>query len=646
MSSAHLRGVLLLVCLGHLAAAPGCLLTTSQPADGGAPDAPIAAPPDVPGADRPVAVSDGAPDQVAADPGAPFDTGGDVSTADAGPADTAPGLDGAPADLADQVVSVDLSPGQVLEQVAAVRASLGQVQLRVEGVWVTYLLPQAGADPASDPAGFFVQAEDLATSGAAGDTARASSPALFLAVDPAHLSPLPRVGDRVAFTVLETGQVRGQKRVLALSEYVRLEGAMPGTPEGLTEDVSRAADLVSQLDARESRLISLTGTVRGPFLSAGSGFIAAPLDTAALSGAPGLQLRVPVDLAPQVGAEGCRVTLTATPLWRQGRVAQAAAWNTADIVTSDCPPPRVVSAEASAPDQVLIRFSAPLDRGTVLATGEQFTFTGGLAALDAQVPLSAPDSVVISTSSQSPGADYQVTVAGSVQARGVGVDPAAATATFAAYVPRAQLVLNEVNPNIATGADLIELRAVTAGPVEGVTIEQDLSADGTPVTVLATLPRLQVQIGDLIVIHLRPGRSGGAVIAESGDPGECTDPACYPGAWDVPGNDVGITFGDRVLFVRDLDGGWQDAVAFSRGQLTCSDAFLAQVGILQSGFWLPDSCGGHTCSCDPPTVLDLTVDWSGAGNAPGGASLQRTSNEGGATPSDWSLGPETFGRPN
>src|SRR5262249_11553362 len=65
---------------------------------------------------------------------------------------------------------------------------------------------------------------------------------------------------------------------------------------------------------------------------------------------------------------------------------------------------------------------------------------------------------------------------------------------------KASLVINEVNPNIGSSHDLIELLVTTNGYTSGYTVEQGISS----VIVLATLPTIDAAANDLILVHLSP----------------------------------------------------------------------------------------------------------------------------------------------
>ena len=133
-------------------------------------------------------------------------------------------------------------------QITAVRTTpVGPAALRVDGAVVTYVVAATlrtdGTVSPTDPAGFFVQAER-------------TGPALFVAVDPATLTPAPAPGDRVGFTVTRISSPTPATHWAAeIGGYVRTAtGASLGA---LLQDVSGAGDLVSGLLSYEHELVTL-----------------------------------------------------------------------------------------------------------------------------------------------------------------------------------------------------------------------------------------------------------------------------------------------------------------------------------------------------------------------------------------------------
>lgn len=201
------------------------------------------------------------------------------------------------------------------------------------------------------------------------------------------------------------------------------------------------------------------------------------------------------------------------------------------------------------------------------------------------------------------------------------------------------LKINEVNPNITSSLDLIELRAAVGGATAGITLEQDI----TTKVVLATLPAITVATGDLIVVHLTPPAG---VTDETASKATCVNAACYAGAWDVRGGTTGITYSGRLLVVRAPNSTILDGVAFYRMGTTSPAGYPAELMALQgAGAWLPANCGGNPCN----TVLlaeSISADWNGTGTAATGASVARKGNADTDKAADWGVGVHSFGLTN
>ena len=301
-------------------------------------------------------------------------------------------------------------------------------------------------------------------------------------------------------------------------------------------------------------------------------------------------------------------------------------------------PPQVSGATATAATIVAVTFDAQINSATVQANGAQFAI-GGLAVSAASAN---GNTVTLTTTSQSPGAAYTVTVANSVQdVDGLGVDPAHNSANFTGFTPPLNLRLNEVAPNITSSADLVELRVMAGGSVGGMTLQQDMS----PPTVLATLPAATVATGDLIVIHLNPPVD---VTSETTSKTQCVSAGCYPGAWDMAGGTTGITFSSRVLTIRAADSAITDGAAFARPDATQPVAFPTNLQALQAAsHWLPADCSGAPCTfVSVPTAIEVSANWTGASSSNGSTSIGRTSNGDTDQNSDWAVGSSTFGALN
>ncbi len=306
-------------------------------------------------------------------------------------ADAAPGTPDADVPLPDADLGPDAMP--IDHGLATARASKdGKVDVAINQVFVTYLKPNVG----NDPAGFFVQADT-------------TGPALFVAVDPATLTTPVTAGDEVSFTITEMGTTGALRQATAISTDIIHSSANDIT--GLVQDVSAEATLVSALDDFEAELVTAQMTVTGAAAGAGTGFQALTVDTAGVVGSTDLRLRLPVTMQDSIGlVPTCTVSLAATPLWRFASAAQLSALDVAEL-TADCPAPVPVDATAITETELTIEFDRGIDPASIVADGSQFTFDNGLVAsaavLDGRI-------VTITTGTMLEGQDYIATVADTV----------------------------------------------------------------------------------------------------------------------------------------------------------------------------------------------------------------------------------------
>lgn len=330
-------------------------------------------------------------------------------------------------------------------------------------------------------------------------------------------------------------------------------------------------------------------------------------------------LRMPTALAEQLNlSQGCQFTLKAGPMGRFNASAQPSAYFASDLTIPSCPAPKPVGVLTASLTQLTLTFDRILDPESVTNAAEQFTFNGGLSATAAQMN---GRQVVLTTSTQTAGAEYTLTVASSVK----------------------DTRITEVHPNIPSSVDLVELVAVSAGLVEGFVLQQD-PVSPTP---LATFPEVAVLAGDIIVVHLNPPTSMTAseTTAKNQFPKSGT-PSNYDMAWDFKGGTTGIAYSSRVLLVKDALGTIQDAIPFASG--TAPNDFPTHLQAIQNaGLWLPANCGGAPCTgSSSPTAAQVSANWTGSATTPTGNSVRRISATDTDTRNDWAVGAQSFGAPN
>jgi hypothetical protein len=278
-----------------------------------------------------------------------------------------------------------LTPSQ---QIGAARATPdGPADVHIGNVLVTYLKPSVG----SESAGFFVQAAQ-------------HGPALFVAIDPATLTPSPAVGDRVSFTVTLMGTMDSVREAVSIASFTRSATGVDVSP--LEQNVSGATNLVSGLTGYEAELLNLDGTVSGSFFAAGTGHTEAAITTSGYpSGDPNLRLRLPQTLEDTVQlVDGCDFSVHATPMWRFDAKARVSAWTSADLTVLSCPF-QLSSALATSATSVVVSFNRNVDAASVNSNGSQFAIPG----LTVSAAVVSGNQVTLTTSLQSNGTSYTVT---------------------------------------------------------------------------------------------------------------------------------------------------------------------------------------------------------------------------------------------
>lgn len=501
------------------------------------------------------------------------------------------------------------------------------VSLPIDGATVTYVRPAVG----TDPAGFFLQAEQ-------------TGPAIFVAIDPATLSPSPVPGDVVGMTVTAVTNIGGLHEIIAVGDFTRT--AQGASLAALLRHVGTATDLVTKLDSYESEYIELDGFIASNFGGSAAGSVSAEITTAAVSSpATSLKIRLPIPVQQNFDLEEtCSFTMTGV-MWRFGKNAEPSAFANGDI-TATCGAPKVASAVAASATSALVVFDRNL--GAITADGSQFTIVdaadAGVGVTVTAASLGADfRTVTLTTSTQTAGQPLKVTAAATVQdVLGTAVDPAHDSADFSGFVTPATVRLSEMNANISAGGqhDLIELQVLTDGNLVGITLQENLV--GSKV-LLATLPNLQVVAGDLVVVHLQADFPDGGVnliTNETTTKGDCTLPACYANAWDV--SDVGhgqkgMVYGSRVITAQTPSGSIMDGISwYSSGGTPLANFSQETNALIDAGLW--ETCDGGYCdSLDAALAISFNMNTSST--SPTGRDVQRVTDIATNTHSraDWEL---------
>jgi hypothetical protein len=549
------------------------------------------------------------------------DAGVDAGTDDAGMTTDDAGVD---AGTDDAGTTVDAGIPQL--EIAQARTNAQQTlttPVSISSATVTYLKPALG----SDPVGFTVQAS-------------ATGPAIFIAVDPTTLTPAPAVGDSVSFTATTFALLGGLSEVTAVTNWTRLSSG--GSVSSLTQDLSAVANIASDggVDQYESELITIRGVLDGGFTSAGTGAQAAFMGTAA-DPVDAVRFRAPLAVVDARNLErGCDITVGPTPMWRNNAQAQPSAWLASEVLVNSCPAPTVVSAVATSATTVLVTFSHNVQASSVLGDGSQFGVNGGLNVTAAVV---TGKTVTLTTGTQTGAQSYTVSVANTVADTNNTALGTPSTATFLGFEVPAVLRINEINANIASGCDLIELRVVSGGSMNGFRLQE--RETGT----LVLFTAFQVAKNDLIVVHMNSAAAGCNPQNATQETTSITQQALtnnYATAWDWWSTDTGLTATDNVITLYDPAGAIADAVLVANlatgtaaaGSKTQATAVATANQWQQVGGGIP-ATGFDDTGFRPNAALDL--DATGTNSA--GESIRRIDDTDDNDKADWGQGPSTWG---
>jgi hypothetical protein len=207
--------------------------------------------------------------------------------------------------------------------------------------------------------------------------------------------------------------------------------------------------------------------------------------------------------------------------------------------------------------------------------------------------------------------------------------------------PPARVVINEFNANISQRCDLVELRVVSGGSLNGYSLRE---LDNETLVVFSNLT---VATNDLVVVHINgpsgtcnPGGAGNETASKTQRPAS-TYSANYDTAWDWYSSDNDLLGVDNVLTLYDEEGRVMDAVLahnnFNDLVTTRSEnqaAVVAAAGEWQMvGGGVP--VGGFVgANFRLHAVLELTA----TGTTKTGTSIQRTTNLDSNDKSGWTTG--------
>ena len=261
----------------------------------------------------------------------------------------------------------------------------------------------------------------------------------------------------------------------------------------------------------------------------------------------------------------------------------------------------------------------------------------------------SPRAAATRPAAQTEGAAYSVAVGPAVKdLLGSSVAPGASTADFAGYAVAALVRVDGVNAIITDGCDLVELRVVQGGSLDGQALLQRLQT-------LVVFEGVKVQTDDLIVVHLDgtdPICNPTGAYDETLAPDELPawlNPQNFDGAYDWYATVDGVIATDNVLTVFRADGTIADAVLLSDGPdgTAAADSQTAAAKAAEAFEWLPVSgpipAGGYL---DDAFNANAVQGLKGTSKTPVGLSIQRLSDAGTNTAADWGLAESTWGAEN
>jgi hypothetical protein len=515
----------------------------------------------------------------------------------------------------------------------------GSANIAINTVTVTYIRPLvSGSD---DPAGFNIQAVQ-------------AGPGLLVAVDPAtltSLTPALAVGDVVSFTITDMDTVGLERRADAITGITR---SATGTDvSALARDVSAGSDLLSDIGSYDNTLVSVTGSFGNAFASSGTGFQSAELDTAGITGNTGLTFRVVTALVDALDmAPSCTFTATNIPFGRYKNTAELDAYSTSDFSLTTCPAPVISTIVATTPTTIVITFSRHIDATTVDASGDQFTFDGGLTVASAVVGTGTGNAktVTLTTTAQTANTTYTLTFAGTSIKDQMGnvFMPPTPNATVLGYTVQAGVVINELNANIAKSCDLVELRVTSDGTMSGFKLTER-TGNVSAGELSYTFPQgFNVTKNSIVMFH---ENSGSATCNPNGATEELDSPTDQPGsayagnydtAYDFWGSDAGLTATDNVITLYDGTGTMIDAVFLVGSGSGATDTILAANAAGAANQWSP----AQATYTQAQFIADAVPGLGTTATTATGTSLQRVSDLDTNGAADWATAAETFGTIN
>jgi hypothetical protein len=419
-------------------------------------------------------------------------------------------------------------------------------------------------------------------------------------------------------------------------------------PATLLQQLSFVSDLVSNVDNYESEYAQIDGTIDALFAVAGQAWVSAKLASSGVPNDADFQIRMPITLLRSSGVGlGCQIELPHSPIWRYEDKAQILAMQSSDVQIRQCPAPQITNSFAHNSTRLILSLDRLIDPASIQSSGAQFQFSGGIGVLSAKV---YKNRIFVETSGFAANASYTVTIASSVRDyRGQSIDASGRSVQFTAIGARAILRINEVNLNISSGCDLIELRVLQGGNLAGYRLQnRGLN--------IIDLTGLTVQTNDYIVVHLsassgtcNPGLAGNET-STTRDNAQNFHPNNFDHAYDWYSGSYGLARTDATLALFDQNGLILDAVLLSDDQTgtAATTSESAAENVAKVFEWTNHSNaipldGYYDDSFNANAVQDLDA----TAYSPSGISIQRLGDTDSDDSSGWTANQiATWGRNN
>ncbi len=472
-----------------------------------------------------------------------------------------------------------------------------------------------------------------------------------LAIDVSAASIGVRAGDIINIDVTSTDSVGGLRRGDAVANLQILARNKPLEP--WTHDLNGRQTLPTE--AMAFWRVTARLTITADLIAAGTGYVRATANTAALTNRPEVQFRIHNSLQAGLWVENtCELTVTGVPLVRWFGNSQYTPTKLSEVELHSCPPTRLLSKAVVSATELRLEMRRNLLTNTVSADD----FMISIDRLEPQLIVSAAEVrngrfIYLTTAAQVPGQRYELRRVGEVHdLAGQNIEfSTAPVETFTGYRAPARLLINEFNANASGGCDLIEFRVTQGGLLRHSVKERN--------TVVHTFAETMVATGDIVVLHFKRGSTNcvqsnpeGLVPADETESktqaAEAQVASNYDTAWDhwttyngliATTNVISLVLDDVIVdavLVSEASTG--DAATASENaarRVAAANQWTTEAGQVPEGGFVDDNFNAHAAQ-----------GLKGAGTRNSSRSIRRTSPTDRNHKGDWTFGDSSFGRAN